>query len=111
VVLKQVIDSDVEDSAVQEPACFRLDRNYPNPFNGETTIRFEVPVQSEVTFTVYDILGKEVRTFSRKTYAPGAHQVIFTDESLSSGVYFYKMEARDGSGPVFGSVQKMILMK
>ena len=111
VVLKQVIDSDVEDSAEQEPLCFRLHRNYPNPFNGETAIRFSVPVPSEVTFTLYDILGKKIRTFGRKTWTPGEHQVIFRDESLSSGVYFYRMEARDANGPVFESVQKMILMK
>ena len=93
VVLKQAVDSDVEDTAEQEPLCFGLHRNYPNPFNGETSIRFSVPVTSEVTFTLYDILGKKIETFGRKTFAPGEHRVIFRDESLSSGV------------------QKMILMK
>jgi outer membrane protein assembly factor BamB len=110
VELKQVVSSGIEN---QNPAArtFRLGRNYPNPFNGETIIHFTIPSVCEVTLTLYDILGKKVRTFVDKTYMPGAHQVIFRDESLSSGVYFYKMEARDGSGPVFESVQKMILMK
>ena len=102
-------------TAVEEkaslPTKFGLDQNYPNPFNPTTVISFDVPKPSAVRIVVYDILGKEVRTLVNNTMSPGTYHVTWdglNDEGrqVSSGIYFYRMEA--GS---FVSMKKMLLLK
>jgi len=93
------------------PTQFGLDQNYPNPFNPTTVISFDVPKPSAVRIVVYDILGKEVRTLVNNTMSPGTYHVTWdglNDEGrqVSSGIYFYRMEA--GS---FVSMKKMLLLK
>lgn len=76
------------------PTEYRLEQNYPNPFNPETTIRFVLPKRSSVTLKLFDILGKEVATLVDEELQPGEHKVVFDARSLSSGVYFYRLEAK-----------------
>jgi len=97
------------------PKSFALSQNYPNPFNPTTLIRYTIPAVSDqpskVSLKVYNILGQEVRTLINKKQAPGYYRVIWDgkDEDgapVSSGIYFYRLVARD-----FVGVKKMILLK
>jgi len=85
---------------------FELSQNYPNPFNPSTSIRFSVPVSGMVNLKIFDILGREVRTLMNEEKNSGVYTVTFDMKNLSSGVYFYRIQA--GS---FVSTKKMILMK
>jgi flagellar hook assembly protein FlgD len=99
------------------PASFALMQNYPNPFNPTTTIRYALPVQSTVTLRIYDVIGREVATLINGVVQAGYHDVAWTTTNssgalLSSGMYFYRLEARptDGSEP-FIQLKKMMLLK
>ncbi|MBN2571453.1 MAG: endonuclease [Ignavibacteriales bacterium] len=88
------------------PNEFSLSQNYPNPFNPSTIIKFALPKASNVRLLVYNVLGEEVATLVNNELNAGWHTVDFNANNLSSGIYFYRIEAGD-----FVSVQKMILMK
>lgn len=85
---------------------FKLSQNYPNPFNPATKIDYSIAKISDVKITVYNNLGKEVASFFNQSQAPGNHFVIFNANSLSTGIYYYKIEAGD-----FMDVKKMTLIK
>ncbi|HVN49493.1 MAG TPA: T9SS type A sorting domain-containing protein [Bacteroidota bacterium] len=88
------------------PEKFLLLQNYPNPFNPTTTIRYQLPAASNVSLKVYDILGREVAFLVNEKQNAGAHQVSFNANKLSSGAYFYKIQAG-----TYISVKKMVLLK
>ncbi|NBC64795.1 MAG: BspA family leucine-rich repeat surface protein [Bacteroidetes bacterium] len=75
------------------PESFTLEQNYPNPFNPTTVISYQLPVNSEVRLTVYDMLGRQVATLVDDTQSAGTHSVNFDAGSLSSGVYMYRLQA------------------
>jgi hypothetical protein len=97
---------DVEQVANVIPSSFKLYQNYPNPFNPMTTIEFEIPERANVKLIVYDILGREVGKLVDKELEPGRYKVNFEASELSSGVYFYRLEAGK-----FADVKKMLLVK
>ncbi|HZY10698.1 MAG TPA: choice-of-anchor B family protein [Bacteroidota bacterium] len=71
---------------------FSLKQNYPNPFNPMTSIEFAIPVNSEVTVKVYNLLGEEVSSLLQNRYLiAGNHQIVFNASGLPSGVYFYRL--------------------
>jgi hypothetical protein len=75
------------------PTPFGLDQNYPNPFNPETTIRYRMSTAGHVSLRVYDVLGREVMKLVDQNQ-PAGEQVVHVDaSSLSSGVYFYRLQA------------------
>jgi hypothetical protein len=88
------------------PAIYALNQNYPNPFNAGTVIRYELPQQSHVIIEIYDILGRKVTTLTDDLQPPGYHQVIWNAENVSSGVYFYKLQAGN-----YSETKKMTLVK
>jgi FtsP/CotA-like multicopper oxidase with cupredoxin domain len=88
------------------PASFELSQNYPNPFNPSTEIRFSLPEASRVTLMVYNSLGQEVKTLIDSDAPAGYHTVKLDGRGLSSGIYYYRIQA--GS---FRDVKSMILMK
>ena len=77
------------------PKAFYVDQNFPNPFNPATVIRYGLPVASEVTISVYNMLGQEVRSISEGFKNAGTHEAVFEAGSLSSGVYIYRVSAGD----------------
>jgi len=93
-------------SGNETPGMFKLEQNYPNPFNPATKIGYSIAKTSNVKITVFNILGKEVASFLNQNQAPGNHFVIFNANSLTTGVYYYKIEAGD-----FTDVKKMTLIK
>jgi hypothetical protein len=88
------------------PVEYALSQNYPNPFNPVTKITFALPVQGLVSLKVYDITGREIAKLVNEVKPAGYHSVEFNGNSLSSGVYFYRIEAND-----FVQTRKMLLVK
>jgi hypothetical protein len=88
------------------PSEYNLYQNYPNPFNPTTTIKYSVKEAGMVTLTVYDILGKEIRTLVNETKSPGEYTATFDASSLPSGIYIYTI--RTGS---FNASRKLVLLK
>ncbi len=98
--------TNTEEEKNNMPAQFVLEQNYPNPFNPTTSIRYQVSGSSNVSLEVYDVLGKEVTTLVNEEKPTGTYKVSFNASELSSGIYFYKLQA--GS---LVETKKMILMK
>ncbi len=88
------------------PMVYELGQNYPNPFNPSTTIRFSIPEAGLVTLKVYNLLGQEVATLLNNEQASGVYEATFDASKLSSGIYFYTLEAKN-----FTSTKKMVLLK
>ena len=88
------------------PNQFSLSQNYPNPFNPATSIDFTLPKVEKVRITIYNQLGQQVSQVADKEYSPGSYSIRFAGNNLSSGVYYYRIEA--GS---FVQTKKMILLK
>ncbi len=98
------------------PGEFVLSQNYPNPFNPTTVINFSVPVESNVTITIYNMLGQTVATIVNQEVTPGNYTVTWngTDDSglkVSSGIYLYELRAAGNNGSNFVNTKKMILLK
>ena len=94
------------------PSSFGLEQNYPNPFNPITTIIYDVPSLSILTLKVFDMLGREVATLADGVKPPGKYTVAFDGNKLSSGFYFYRLQARSLTGQqLFSSSKKIILLK
>ena len=85
---------------------YNLSTNYPNPFNPQTTITYDIPKDDHVKLVVYNVEGKIVATLVNGFKPKGRYLVVFNGESLSSGMYFYRME----SGK-YTSVKRMLLLK
>ncbi len=107
---------EVEVTVTGGPNTYTLYQNYPNPFNPSTTIKIYLPFESNVKVVIYNITGAEVKVLVNSVQSSGSHSfTLNTAESglnLSSGVYFYSIEATslDGSHS-FRETKKMILMK
>jgi len=104
-LLSQMVTS-VELINNQIPNDFILKQNYPNPFNPSTNIEYSIPSESFVELKVYDVLGDDVASLVNEQQQAGVYRADFTASNLSSGVYFYKLQA--GS---FIETKKMILLR
>jgi hypothetical protein len=83
----------------ERPARFALGQNFPNPFNPSTQISFELPTESFVNLTVYDLLGRGVATIVDGIRSSGIHKLEFNALGLSSGVYVYRLTMRPTAAP------------
>jgi len=86
---------------------FELSANYPNPFNPQTNINYQLGIASDVKLVVYDLLGREVKRLVNKTQQPGKYKVTFDASALASGVYYYKIKI----GINFEQTRKMLLLR
>jgi N-acetylneuraminic acid mutarotase len=93
------------------PKVYLLSQNYPNPFNPSTIIKFGLATDSKVSVKVFDILGREVATLINGSLEAGSHEVQFNAKNITSGVYFYKIEANGVDGSKFSATKKMMLTK
>lgn len=96
----------IENTNQHLPYIFRLFDNYPNPFNPSTTIGFELAEPSFISLKVYDSIGGEIANLINQEVNAGVHEVQFADNSLSSGVYYYRLSNGKNS-----MTKKMILLK
>jgi len=96
---------------VKSPAEYTLSQNYPNPFNPSTRISFTLPVNSNVSLKVFNMLGEEVAILANGEMTAGNHSISFTAEKLVSGVYFYSLEAEGNDNTSYHSVKKMVVTK
>ncbi len=96
---------------ITKPSSFSLSQNYPNPFNPVTNFQFTVPKSSHVKIELFNIVGQKVATLVDEEMKPGVYMVDWNgkDEngkSVSSGIYFYRMQAGD-----FSAMKKMVMIK
>jgi len=104
--------SEVEAAVI--PVEYSLSQNYPNPFNPITTLSYSIPKQSLVVLKIFDVLGNEIKTLVNENRSAGNYEIEFNAASLSSGIYFYRLQSGDqvsNAGQVFVETKKMILLK
>jgi len=94
------------------PSVYSISDNYPNPFNPSTEMEFTLPMESDISFTVYSLTGKEVYSFSKNAISGGTYKITWNGKNhsgkpLPSGVYLYEFRA----GSEFRQVKKMTLLK
>ena len=88
------------------PQTFALEQNYPNPFNPSTTIKFALPVKTNLRLSVYNTLGEKVAEIFNGELEVGYHEMMFNASGLSSGIYFYKIESEN-----YSATKKLMLLK
>lgn len=88
------------------PQTFSVFQNYPNPFNPNTTIRYDLPEQSNVKIIIYNILGQTLQEELRLNQSPGIYNYVFNGSNLTSGVYFYRIKSNS-----FAETKRMVLVK
>ncbi len=88
------------------PKDFYLSNNYPNPFNPTTKINYSISKSVNVSLKVYDVLGREVKTLVQGVQNPGSYTVTLDASELSSGIYFYRLEAGN-----YSETKQMLLIK
>jgi hypothetical protein len=93
-------------SQVVIPETYSLSQAYPNPFNPTTTLSFAIPVDNEVTLSIYNLQGREVSTLIDANMDAGYHSIVWDANANASGVYFVKMMAGE-----YVSTQKLMLIK
>ena len=93
------------------PKQFQLSQNHPNPFNPTTTVKFQLPVDANVRIELFNSIGQKVSELLNSDLSGGVHEVSFEGSNLSSGIYYYTMNAVGKDGSNFTSTKKMILMK
>ena len=100
---------DIDDGVL--PTTYTLSQNYPNPFNPSTEIAFDLPTRTQVTLTVYNVLGQQVTTLVNEPLAAGSYVAEWDGRSSSgataaSGIYFYRLHSEQ-----FTQTKKMVLLK
>jgi hypothetical protein len=97
--------SDVDNENIN-PENFKLEQNFPNPFNPETNIKYSINSSQYVSLKVYDVLGNEIADLINEEKHAGVHEVKFNGSDLASGIYFYKLQTGG-----LTETKKMLLMK
>ena len=92
--------------AIILPESYSLSPAYPNPFNPTTTISFAIPVDAQVSISIYNLQGREISSLMNGAHKAGYHEVIWNADNQSSGVYLVRMIAEN-----YISTEKLILLK
>lgn len=88
------------------PVQYSLSQNFPNPFNPSTTIYYSLPKSDNVKLKIYDLLGKEIVSLVNDYQTAGEYEITWQQKGLSSGIYFYRLQAGD-----FSETKKLIFRK
>ncbi len=104
-----------QDQSAKIPTKFSLEHNYPNPFNPETTISYQLSGGSQVKIDIFDILGRKVRTLVNQKQEAGYYNILWDGKNddgnrVASGLYLYNIRAKSKANN-FVSTKKMILLK
>ncbi len=103
--------SNTVEVSLELPNDYSLTPNHPNPFNPLTIIEFAAPTEAKVSIRIFNTIGQQVTELVNGNFSGGIHRVSFDAGSLSSGIYYYTINARGIDGSNFVSSKKMILMK
>jgi hypothetical protein len=104
--------SSIVETLVGVPSEYNLSQNFPNPFNPSTVINYNIPQESKVCIKFYNFLGQCVREINEENKHPGYYDFKFNSSGLSSGVYFYSIQANSTDGKQsYKATKKMILIK
>jgi subtilisin family serine protease len=113
--ISRVTSTETENSI---PRVYALYDNYPNPFNPKTVISYQLPAMSRISLKIYDILGREVAVLANEVKAAGKYSIQWDAHALSSGVYFYRLQARPIGGQTdsrlaggYSATKKLLLLK
>lgn len=90
------ITTGIDDQRLK-PMQFTLSQNYPNPFNSSTAIQYNLTTDTDVKLEIYDLLGRKVETFISENQQAGMHTIVWYAREIPTGIYFYKIQAGDGS--------------
>jgi hypothetical protein len=96
----------ISDLGISAPNSFKLEQNFPNPFNPSTSIGFSISQRDFVTLKIYNIIGEEVKILLNEVRDPGSYQIKFDAINLPSGIYLYKLNTSS-----FSETKKMLLLK
>jgi hypothetical protein len=96
----------VDRNSQDTPTGFQLSHNFPNPFNGTTTLSLDLGKQSAVTVRIFDVLGREIEVMYKGVMTPGIHRVKWSSGTRPSGIYFYEVETESSR-----AVRRMLLQK
>ncbi|MEO8168420.1 MAG: cellulase family glycosylhydrolase, partial [bacterium] len=103
-----------EIGGLPQPAGFSLSPNYPNPFNGITTIAYALPVEARVNLTVFNVAGQQVATLVDAVQGTGERKELFEADELASGAYFYRLTV-EGLAPshqrYYIETRKLLLLR
>jgi hypothetical protein len=94
-------------SSNETPYSYCFGQNYPNPFNPTTVIRYQLPIRSNMSLKVYDLLGQEIVTLFEGVRQPGIYEATFDGSKLTGGIYFYRLTTNTG----FVKTNKSLLLK
>ena len=99
------------ENAESVPKDFSLSQNYPNPFNPQTTITYAIPIQTDISLVIYNLMGQEVIRWDEKSVSAGYYEKKWDGTTrsgipIASGVYLYRLKAGD-----FVQTRKMVLLK
>lgn len=106
IAIFDTVNISVKPIGTEIPTKYELMQNYPNPFNPSTKIKFAIPKSGLVSIKVFDILGRQVGDIVNNYLEAGYYEAEFNGTNLSSGIYFYRLEASD-----FTQIKSMILLK
>jgi hypothetical protein len=88
------------------PDEFILNQNYPNPFNLQTTLRYQLPVDGNITLDIVDLNGRVVRTILNEYKQAGTYRITWNAQNISSGIYFFMLKAEN-----IVLIKKCVLLK
>jgi hypothetical protein len=100
---EEIVDI-IDETAI--PVAFNLERNYPNPFNAYTIIKYQLPEESHVIIDIYDILGRKICRLTDEYKQAGYHQIVWHASDIPSGVYFYHIDTDQ-----YAETRQMVLIK
>jgi hypothetical protein len=106
VSLKEVVGNDADEKKSTMPFAYKLEENYPNPFNNRTIIQYQLPKPCKVELSIYNLIGQKLTTLVSVNQQAGKYQVNWDATDFPSGIYYYIIKADE-----FRQVKKMIMLK